>query len=608
MKRKFLMGVFLLASVFILTCCVDSEDPADDGGYQNGSPENYTEKYSITFLNEEGDILSTKQVEQGKTPSYNYSVDDTAEWDYTFVGWSETENGDALSQLPVATKNASYYAIVTATKQKYTVTFNTNGGSSVTAQVVEYGSKASLPEAPTFDAHKFMGWSESPSENLPVDFDKLITADTEYFALWNEMIDIKGLLSALLNGYELHPLSYIPESMQPSYSARLVNANDIVTDYSSFVNISNVSYGFGEQWHMVIDNLEQSKIFFNSLSVVESLLTTSITVFNNYFDENPSDTAHYEFESGIYNVTINFDGENIYYILDYTADLPVLGNQVVQISLSMDCESGEKNVRVQLGDANALSYKILENSYKFAVKYLGVRRAMFSVERDNNGCVSGKIYEYLTVSSAEIGSVAEFYIGEDYVSVVGNKASGMLGFTGYISELYNVKTGALLGYEVQETLSSIVYNTLWFNLADISGINSIKYTEKNGETPAKIYVNGSSSVWESKNVGGIGAKMFSRRFDIECRTQYVYSYDALTGNYVKHCVEVPMIFIQEEFFESFTSDVMATNGVAVSVCVDNASIYKLLYDYDELIPNFIENKALITSEYIIEYIGNKINL
>jgi len=129
-------------------------------------------------------------------------------------------------------------------------------------------------------------------------------------------------------------------------------------------------------------------------------------------------------------------------------------------ALAMHIESGERIGRIQLGDANALAYKFSENSYEFAIKYLGVRRAMFSIERTNDG-VNGKIYEYLTVSSSEIGSCAEFYITDNYVSVVGNKADNMIGFTGYINELYDATNGRMLGYEVKETLSSIVYNNLY---------------------------------------------------------------------------------------------------------------------------------------------------
>jgi diaminopimelate dehydrogenase len=69
------------------------------------------------------------------------------------------------------------------------------------------------------------------------------------------------------------------------------------------VNIANITYGGkGEQWKMVYDNIEQSQLFFNVLSVVDSIATLSVAGFNNYLDENPASTAHYVFESGIYTV------------------------------------------------------------------------------------------------------------------------------------------------------------------------------------------------------------------------------------------------------------------------------------------------------------------
>lgn len=562
--------------------------------------------YTISWIDEKGTPLSQTSVEEGATPSYSYSVTDTAEWDYTFIGWSTAPNGEILNGIPAADKDASYYANVTAEKQKYTVVFHSNGGSAVSPQTVEYGEKAVQPETPNYDGHKFMGWSQSPTRIDLADFQQPVTGNVEYYAVWNKIIDVKSLLSSLLNGYELNPLRYIPESMQTNYSANLIEENQIIQDYSASVSVSDVRYGFGEQWQMVIENLEQSKTFFNALSVVDTLSASSITEFNNYFDNNPSDTAHHQFADGIYNVAIDFDGEILSYVLDYTADLPLLGTQTVQIALSMNANSGEKIGRIQLGDANALTYKILDNSYEFAIKYLGVRKAYFCVENDDNGLVSGKIYEYLTVSSVEIASAAEFYITDQYVSVIGNKADGLLGFTGYINELYDVDNGKLLGYEVQETLSAITYNTLWFNLNDVTGIQTLKYQEQSGDTAAAVYINGSTSKWQTKKVGGIGAKMLSRRFDIEFRTQYVYSYDAATESYVAHKISVPMLFVQEECYDTFIGDVKSTNNVTVSVSVNNQDLEKLLDDYDALIPVFISNKDKITPEVILAYIGNKI--
>ncbi len=610
MKRIFLIIFALLLVVFCVSCggSDDTDTSADTNTNTDTSVNTDTDdvttqpkEYTIKWLDENGNQLKQDTVIEGEYPSYTYTKADTAEWDYIVEGWSLTSDGDVLDAIPSASSDASYYAIVTQVKQKYTVIFNSNGGSTVESQVVEYGALATIPTEPTYKGHKFMGWCVDKNGEASVDFGKAITGNTEYFAVWNTVVDVKALLAALLGGYELNPYSYIPESMQPNFSANLVKNSDIVSDYTNgFVSISDVTYGFGEQYHMVLDNLAQSQTFFNILTVVEGLSASSISTFNNYFDKNPADTAKHTFEDGIYNITIDFDGETISYIVDYTAELPVLGEQTVQIALSMDIESSERNVRIQLGDANALKYVITENSYEFAIKYLGVRRAMFTIAKDNDGNVSGSIYEHLKYEGIGTSSCAEFYITEDYVSVVGNKASGIIGFTGYINELYDVKTGKLLGYEVQETLSAVKYDTLWFNLSDIGGITSIKYQEAEDKDPAKVFINGSSTAWEVKKA------LLSRRFDIEFRTQFVYSYDTTEEKYIEHKIDVPMIFVQEKYYDTFVDDVKSVNDITINITVDNDDFNKILTDYETLIPVFIENKDKITADIIVSYIGDKI--
>ncbi|MBO7345740.1 MAG: InlB B-repeat-containing protein, partial [Clostridia bacterium] len=488
-------------------------------------------------------------------------------------------------------------------------TFNTSGGSVVDSQIIEYGALVQEPIKPTYEGFKFVGWSNKEDGTVPVDFTSAITGNTTYYAIWNKIVNVKQLLQSLLDGYELNPIEYIPESMYFDYSNNLVEANEIINDYSTFRNISNITYGFGQQWHMVLDNLRESKVFFDVLSVVDAISSASIMTFNNYFDQNPSNTANHSFEIGIYSVIIDFDGETIFYVLDYTATLPVLGLQTIQIALSMNVDSGERMGRIQIGDAHALSYNLNEDGYEFAIKYLGVRRALFTIEKDANDNVVGHIFEYLTVSSVEIASAADFYITDDYVSVVGNKSSGLVGFKGYITELYSASNGELLAYEVKETLLTIEYNTIWFNLDSITGLNSIKYISGSGDVPAKIYVNGNSSVWANKEVGGIvliNPKARSRRFDIEFRTQYVYSYDSTNEKYVEHEIEVPMIFVQEENYNTFISDVKDANNINIATTLSSIDLNKLLSDYDELIPMFVQNKDMITPSIIIEKIGEKV--
>ena len=599
-------ALILFFALFLIVCCLVACD-------KDETPKTEPHMYSVTWVDENGKTLTTSSVEEGTTPSYTYNVQDTAEWDYTFIGWSTSANGEALDTIPKVTANVTYYALVSAVKQVYTVTFNTLGGSTVASETVEYGSKVNAPIPPTYAGYRFVGWSSSQDEVVEVDFEKAITGNVQYFAVWNEIIDIKSLLSTLLNGYNLNPYEYIPETMRLDYSANLVNPTDIVSDYSDFVNISDITYGFGEQWYMVLENLQQSALFFNTLSVVESISAISVTAFNNYFDKNPADTAHYEFENGIYNIAIKFDGDVLYYVVDYTTNVPVLGEVTAQIAMTMIAETGEKSVRIQLGDANALAYTVKENSYEFAIKYLGVRRAMFTIAKDSEGNASGKIYEYLTVSSAEIVSAAEFYISDDYVTVIGNKADGLVGFSNTICEFYDVNDGKMLGYEVNETVEklgiTVNFDTLWFNLKHLKGIDSIKHIATSQNTDSKFYVNGLSTEWKNKTVGGFSTASFSRRFDIEFRTQYVTSYDSVTQEYTVHTIQVPMIFVQEGYYDSLSDDIKSVNGnVNAEIIVSNQDVEQLMNAYANLVPIFIENKDLFTLDMILEYIGEKIAL
>ena len=624
--KKLLIVLVALALLLVLVSCGGGEpsDPSEgEGGTAGGVGEPTPDPtpdpipdptpvttYNIKWFDEKGTELGTTTVNEGDVPSYTYNVTDTSEWDYTFNGWSSTLNGEPLSAIPAASGNASYYACVSAVKQRYTVTFVSNGGSLVSPVTVEYGEAVDEPETPEYSDHRFMGWCTDEALENAVDWSAPITSDVTYYASWNVKVDLGAYLVSLLNGYSMNPYSYLPESMCPGYSANLVDADDVVTNYSSSVSVSQITaQGFGKQWNMIIENLNQSQVFFKALSVVETLTSSSIVAFNNYLDGNPANTAHHTFTSGIYNVSIDFDGQIMYYVLDYTDTIPVLGTQTVQIALALDTVSGERSVRVQLGDANAIRYTMTDAGYTFAIKYAGVRRAYFSVSEDESGNVSGHIYEFITVGTAEVASAADFYVTEDYAVAVGNKADGMIGFTGTIAETYDVDTGKLLGYEVEETTLGIAYNTLWFDLCNINGLQSIRCAEatsSDDEDGLYFYVNGSSSHFESMDFGGFDiTKRFSRRFDIEFRTQYFYSYDSVNDEYVQIAVEVPMLFIQEEKLSSFASDVEAENGIELSVGVSVIDLSAIEQFYDELVPVFKLNKESVTADDIVAFIGNK---
>ncbi len=585
--------------------------PKPDDGSKPDEP--IKKEYTVTWHDEDGNVLRTEKLKEGATPTYTYNKQDTAEWDYTTDGWSATDGGSVLQNLPVVSADASYYAVVSKVKRSYTVDFDCGEGSEIPSVKKEYGDTVAEPEKPTLEGKRFLGWCTDAECKNVATFPITVTGDVTLYAAWGDTVKIKALLNSLISGYKLDPYSYIPQAMLPEFTSNLVDASTVKkteADYSSFVSKSQMpSKGFGEQWHMIADNLKQSQTFFNALSAVENVITASVATFNNYIDNNPADTAHHTFKHGDYNVTVDCTDEKIYYVLDYTGKFPLVGEQNAQIALSMNVDGGERTVRVQLGNPNALAYTISDNSYTFALKMLGIRRSMFDVSRDASGKVTGHINEFLTASGVTdkaIASAADFYIDGNYVSAVGNKASGLIGFSGYISELYNSRTGKMISYEVRETQSvkgvSVTFNTLWFDLADISGINSVKY-EKTDKAES-FYVNGLANEWKNKKVGDISLKTASRRFDIEFRTQYFYAKQ--NGEVVEVAVKVPMLFVQEEQYDDLIDDVKKTNGVSISVGVSATDLSKQKSDYATLVDEFIQNKQEISVEHIIEYIGEAI--
>ena len=66
----------------------------------------------------------------------------------------------------------------------WTVTFDTDSGSSVTAQLVLDGGKATEPEDPTKSEKTFDGWYTTAAKTTEFDFDTPIEANTTIYAKW----------------------------------------------------------------------------------------------------------------------------------------------------------------------------------------------------------------------------------------------------------------------------------------------------------------------------------------------------------------------------------------------------------------------------------------
>ena len=69
--------------------------------------------------------------------------------------------------------------------EKYTVSFDTQGGSSVASQEVASGSFATRPTDPTKDNYSFIGWFKEAGGETIFDFENdAILTDTTIYASW----------------------------------------------------------------------------------------------------------------------------------------------------------------------------------------------------------------------------------------------------------------------------------------------------------------------------------------------------------------------------------------------------------------------------------------
>ena len=94
-------------------------------------------------------------------------------------GWTSKPNGTGVQVLQ--TISAEYYY----RKKVYTVSFNSNGGTSCPSQSVKYKNKVPLP-SPTKTDNKFMGWYTDSALKNKFDPNTQITGNVTLYAKWDE--------------------------------------------------------------------------------------------------------------------------------------------------------------------------------------------------------------------------------------------------------------------------------------------------------------------------------------------------------------------------------------------------------------------------------------
>ncbi len=94
---------------------------------------------------------------------------------YTQTGW---RNADGTKTYPLGgtyTENAGITLYPVWTPNRYTITFDTAGGSDIASITQDYGTAITAPEAPTREGYTFIGWDKEIPKTMPAE-DMTVTA------------------------------------------------------------------------------------------------------------------------------------------------------------------------------------------------------------------------------------------------------------------------------------------------------------------------------------------------------------------------------------------------------------------------------------------------
>jgi len=178
-KIKFLSFIFLL--LLFITACTQ--------------PKTYT----ITFDSNGGSEVEAIEIQKGKT----ISLSDSIRENYTFDGWYTSDDVEFTSTTTVV-EDITLYAKWTAVE--YTITFISNGGSSVSPVTKEYGVSISSVANPTKERYTFDGWFTDRDLTNSYTLTTMPSEDITLYARWT--ITFYTITFNTNGGSNINPQSY----------------------------------------------------------------------------------------------------------------------------------------------------------------------------------------------------------------------------------------------------------------------------------------------------------------------------------------------------------------------------------------------------------------
>jgi uncharacterized repeat protein (TIGR02543 family) len=199
-------------------------------------------KHTVQFLDHDDSVLKTEIVNHG-SPATAPTTNPTRTG-HTFAGW----NPSTFNSITADTNIYAQYSI-----NQYTMTFNTNGGSSVDAITQNYDTDITPPGNPTKDYYDFAGWYSDSGLTASYTITKMPATDITIYAKWTakEYSISYDLAGGSVTPSNANPATYTYETLtfnlvnptKVGYTFKGWSGTGLTSDDNKTVTISQGSSG-----------------------------------------------------------------------------------------------------------------------------------------------------------------------------------------------------------------------------------------------------------------------------------------------------------------------------------------------------------------------------
>jgi len=249
--KKLKLSIPLIALILV-SCAVSS---------QTSSQPSSSNTFTVIFDSRGGSNVPNQIVE----PNSFISPPNVSKEGHTLEGWYTSINGGVMLENKwnffSDRVNVNFQLYASWTVNQYTITFETNGGSSIATITGNYGDSIIKPDDPTREGYTFDGWYSDEALINAYSFTTMPSQATTLYAKW-EMIPTLSIISELI--FRSNSSLDLAIAIDNSQFAFTLNSNDtyslsitvqfyvvyIIPEYYT-VNLGNLLYNLNGSFGLV---------------------------------------------------------------------------------------------------------------------------------------------------------------------------------------------------------------------------------------------------------------------------------------------------------------------------------------------------------------------